>query len=300
MTAPPSAQAPVNAVRRDDVVELIPQLRAFARSLVGGARADLADDLVQDTMLLALRSWDQFTPGTNLKAWLFRILHNRFHSVLRRKHVSHEIPAEPLEHKLIVPPEQESRMEALAFKRAFAQLSPSHREILVMAGVHGLAYEEIAQICGCELGTVKSRVSRARALLKELLLGETRPDPVRKPSASRPARPAPAPVGKPRAGGRKAHVRPTAVPPAAASAAPGRMSPLAGIEQRIAQLEGQIDLHHRIADRLGRVGLNPSAAAALLGFAERRLALLESFRARLLEEDARTAHRPARDGTERR
>ena len=73
---------------RDDLVAQLPHLRASARSLVGGGRADLADDLVQDTVALALRSWHRFTPGTDLKAWLFRILHNRCRSVLRRRHVA--------------------------------------------------------------------------------------------------------------------------------------------------------------------------------------------------------------------
>jgi RNA polymerase sigma-70 factor, ECF subfamily len=157
---------------RDDLVAQLPHLRAFARSLVGGGRAHLADDLVQDTVLLALRSWEQFTPGTDLKAWLFRILHNRCRSVLRRRHVASEVHVEDLERRATVPASQEGALEAAAFKRAFARLSPRHREVLVLAGVHGLPYERIAEVCGCELGTVKSRTNRARNLLKAMLLGE--------------------------------------------------------------------------------------------------------------------------------
>ena len=160
---------------RDDLVAQLPHLRAFARSLVGGGRAHLADDLVQDTVVLALRSWEQFTPGTDLRAWLFRILHNRCRSVLRRKHVASEVHVEDLERRATVPAVQEGRLELAAFKAAFAELSPAHREVLVLAGVHGLPYEQVAAICGCELGTVKSRANRARALLKKRLLGDDAP-----------------------------------------------------------------------------------------------------------------------------
>jgi RNA polymerase sigma-70 factor, ECF subfamily len=156
----------------DDLVAQLPHLRAFARSLVGGDRPHLADDLVQDTVVLALRSWEQFTPGTDLKAWLFRILHNRCRSVHRRKHVASEVHVEDLEHRATVPAAQEGRLELAAFKAAFAALGPAHREVLVLAGVHGLPYERIAEVCGCELGTVKSRTNRARNLLKAMLLGE--------------------------------------------------------------------------------------------------------------------------------
>jgi RNA polymerase sigma-70 factor (ECF subfamily) len=174
---------------RDDLVAQLPNLRAFARSLVGGDRPHLADDLVQDTVLLALRSWEQFTPGTDLKAWLFRILHNRCRSVLRRKHVASEVHVEDLEHRATVPAAQEGRLELAAFKAAFAALGPSHREVLVLAGVHGLPYERIAEVCGCELGTVKSRANRARALLKERLLGDEAPGEAPPARAAAPGHP---------------------------------------------------------------------------------------------------------------
>jgi RNA polymerase sigma-70 factor (ECF subfamily) len=174
---------------RDDIVAQLPHLRAFARSLVGGDRPHLADDLVQDTVVLALRSWERFTPGTDLKAWLFRILHNRCRSVLRRKHVASEVHVEDLERRATVPAAQESRLELAAFKAAFAALGPAHREVLVLAGVHGLPYEEIARIAGCELGTVKSRANRARALLKKRLLGDDAPGE----ASARPGAPPPPP-----------------------------------------------------------------------------------------------------------
>jgi RNA polymerase sigma-70 factor (ECF subfamily) len=153
---------------------MVPHLRAYARSLVAG-NVDLADDLVQDTLMLALQAWERFTPGTNLKAWLFQILHNRFCSVVSRKHVRAEIGVDDLSWLASVPAFQESRPEVLEFKLAFARLTPAHREVLVLHAVHGLPYERIAAICGCEIGTVKSRINRARNILKEMLLGEGGP-----------------------------------------------------------------------------------------------------------------------------
>ncbi len=155
---------------RDDVVAIVPHLRAFARTLTRGDTV-LADDLVQDTVLNALQARDRFQAGTNLKAWLFTILRNRFRSVVARKHVTAEVAVDDLGELSWVGPEQESRLETLAFKRAFRSLNRAQREVLVLAGVHGLSYERIAEICGCEVGTVKSRVCRARLQLKRLLLG---------------------------------------------------------------------------------------------------------------------------------
>lgn len=154
---------------REEVARLVPHLRAFARSLTGGD-ACLADDLVQDTIVNALQAQDHFTPGTNLKAWLFTILRNRFRSVIGRKYVTSEVADDDMAERFWVPPEQDSRLEVIAFRRAFAMLTPSQREVLVLVGVHGLTYERVAEICRCEVGTVKSRVNRTRALLRRLLL----------------------------------------------------------------------------------------------------------------------------------
>ena len=159
------------SIFRDDILAIVPHLRAFARTLTRGDLV-LADDLVQDTIVNALQARDRSQPGTNLKAWLFTILRNRFRSVIARKHVTSEVPDDDLERHSWVPAEQESRIEVAAFKRAFQALSPAHREVLVLVAVHGLSYERIAEICGCEIGTVKSRVSRARQQLKRLLGGE--------------------------------------------------------------------------------------------------------------------------------
>ena len=174
------------SIFRDDILVIVPHLRAFARTLTRGDTA-LADDLVQDTIVNALQAREQFRPGTNLKAWLFtNYLRNRFRSVVARRHVTAEIGADDLGELSAVPPEQESRLEVTAFKRAFRTLRPAQREVLVLAGVHGLSYERIAEICGCEIGTVKSRVCRARLQLKQLLAGEM-PLPRRQETAAKSA-----------------------------------------------------------------------------------------------------------------
>ena len=174
-----------------EMTALLPHLRAFARSLTAGDQ-QLADDLVQDTVVLALRAWRQFTPGTNLKAWLFQILRNRFRSLVGRGKPKVEAITEDVERRLCMPATQENSLVTAEFKRAFKRLSPTHREVLVMVGVHGLAYEEVAEVCGCELGTVKSRVFRARALLKAMLLDEGAPakPPASRASRKRPSSPA--------------------------------------------------------------------------------------------------------------
>ena len=157
---------------REDVTALVPHLRAFARSLTGGD-VHLADDIVQDTIVNALQAQSQFTEGTNLKAWLFTILRNRFRSVITRKHVTAEVSEDTdggIESRWWTPAHQESGLEVEAFGRAFKALSPAHREVLVLVAVDGLPYEEVAEICGCQVGTIKSRVSRARSILKKMLL----------------------------------------------------------------------------------------------------------------------------------
>ncbi len=158
---------------QEDVVTTVPRLRVFARSLTNGDR-QLADDLVQDTVVNALRAQRQFTPGTNLEAWLFAILRNRFRSLVGRRRNRLEQPQddEELERVFWTPPAQDAVIEIAAFRRAFRDLAPSHREVLVLVGVHGLSYERVAEICGCQIGTVKSRINRARTVLKAKLLGE--------------------------------------------------------------------------------------------------------------------------------
>jgi RNA polymerase sigma-70 factor (ECF subfamily) len=153
---------------REQLTETIPSLRAFARSLAMGDEA-FAEDLVQDTCVNALRAQDQFTPGTNLKAWLFTILRNRFRSLAKRRRIRAEDPDDDLDRMVTGPAPQQGRLEMIAFRRAFAELRTEYREALVLAVLHGMNYEDIAEICGCQVGTVKSRVSRARDRLREAL-----------------------------------------------------------------------------------------------------------------------------------
>jgi len=153
---------------REELTRTIPSLRAFARSLAMGDDA-LADDLVQDTCVNALRAQDQFTPGTNLKAWLFTILRNRFRSLAKHRKVRAEDPDDDLDRMVTGPAPQQGRLEMIAFRRAFADLRPEYREALVLAVGHGMNYEDIARVCDCRVGTVKSRVSRARDRLREAL-----------------------------------------------------------------------------------------------------------------------------------
>jgi RNA polymerase sigma-70 factor (ECF subfamily) len=159
---------------REDIAALIPHLRAFARSLTSGD-VHLSDDLVQDTILKAIEAQAQFQPGTNLKAWLFTILRNQHLSLMRRKRTRNEVADVELEQLVTVPAFQESRIEIEAFRRAFRELGADHRAVLVLVCVQGLPYDEVARVMGCEVGTVKSRVNRARNALKRMLLGDELP-----------------------------------------------------------------------------------------------------------------------------
>jgi RNA polymerase sigma-70 factor (ECF subfamily) len=162
------------SIFREDVAGLMPHLRAFARSLTSGD-VHLSDDLVQDTVLKAIEAQSQFQPGTNLKAWLFTILRNQHLSLMRRKRTRNEVADVELEQLVSVPAFQESRIEIEAFRRAFAELGADHRAVLVLVCVQGLPYDEVAMIMKCEVGTVKSRVNRARNALKRMLLGDEMP-----------------------------------------------------------------------------------------------------------------------------
>jgi RNA polymerase sigma-70 factor, ECF subfamily len=159
------------SVFREEIAGLVPVLRAFARALAGGDHS-LADDLVQDTMVNALKSQAQYQPGTNLEAWLFTILRNRFRSLRGRRHVSAEIVMDDLAPLATVAPAQDALVEVMAFRRAFRRLPPLQREMLVLIGVRGLTYEQAAEFCACEIGTAKSRAHRARMALRAMLLDE--------------------------------------------------------------------------------------------------------------------------------
>src|SRR5467141_294389 len=152
---------------RDSILSAIPNLRAFAISLSGNV--DRADDLVQETILRALANIDSFQPGTNMSAWLFTILRNLFRSEYRKRRREVEDTDGSYAETLKSHPEQHSRVEFDEFRAALAKLPPDQREALILVGASGFSYEEAAAICDCAVGTIKSRVNRARTRLSELL-----------------------------------------------------------------------------------------------------------------------------------
>ncbi|HEV2272181.1 MAG TPA: sigma-70 family RNA polymerase sigma factor [Steroidobacteraceae bacterium] len=160
----------------DDMVALVPQLHTFARSLCrDGVRAD---DLVQEALMRAINNIQRFKPGTNLKAWLFTIVRNEHYSQLRRG----KFEAQGMDIELLpepsVPPDHDGKLELRDLNRALASLSPGQRTALILVSVSGFSYEEAAEICGCAVGTIKSRVARARETLLELLEGRQPMAPV--------------------------------------------------------------------------------------------------------------------------
>ena len=155
------------AEERELIIEMIPSLRAFARSLTRNVSE--ADDLVQETLLRALASLHQFRPGTNMKAWLFRIERNVFYTNYRKRHRECTVLSKEAEDIPWVEAPQEWSVKARAMDAALAQLPHDQKEALMLVSGTGLSYEEAAEICGCALGTIKSRVSRARTRLLSLL-----------------------------------------------------------------------------------------------------------------------------------
>jgi RNA polymerase sigma-70 factor (ECF subfamily) len=150
-----------------DLAALLPSLRAFARSLARDPV--LADDLTQEALLKAWAARESFTEGTNLRAWLFTILRNAYFSHLRKHRREIEDADDNLSARLASAPVQDHRMAFLDFAEALAQLPAEQREVLVLIGAAGVSYEEAASICGCAMGTIKSRVNRARGNLAALL-----------------------------------------------------------------------------------------------------------------------------------
>jgi RNA polymerase sigma-70 factor, ECF subfamily len=158
---------PVGVQIKRDMVAAIPRLRAFAVSLCGNP--DRADDLVQETLAKALLNIKSFTIGTNLLAWLFTILRNAYYSEFRKRRREVADIDGSLSGMLVSKANQDDHMEYLDFREALQKLPPDQREALVLIGASGLSYEEAAEICKCAVGTMKSRVSRARSRLAELL-----------------------------------------------------------------------------------------------------------------------------------
>ena len=149
------------------LVGLIPHLRAFARTLAGEPAS--ADDLAQDAMMKAWDARASFQMGTNMKAWTFMILRNQFYSEKRRAWRQTQLDQEAAERTLVAVDDPEAPVALDELRLGLAKLPSEQREALVLVGAGGFAYEEAAEICGCAVGTVKSRVSRARRALQAIL-----------------------------------------------------------------------------------------------------------------------------------
>lgn len=160
-------QRQVSAEIKADLISVIPNLRAFAVSLCGNP--DRADDLVQETLVKAWSNLDSFVPGTNLPAWLFTILRNIYYSEYRKRRREVADSDGTIAARLATAPSQNSHMDLLDFRSALQQLPNDQREALILIGASGLSYEEAAGICNCAVGTMKSRVNRARNRLAEIL-----------------------------------------------------------------------------------------------------------------------------------
>jgi RNA polymerase sigma-70 factor (ECF subfamily) len=167
MPDPPSRDRAASSQITADLLSVIPNLRAFAVSLCGNI--DRADDLVQETLVKAWSNIGSFVEGTNLRAWLFTILRNIYYSEYRKRRREVADPDGTFAAKLATAPAQSGHMDLLDFRAALQQLPSDQREALILIGASGLSYEEAAGICGSAIGTMKSRVNRARSRLAEML-----------------------------------------------------------------------------------------------------------------------------------
>lgn len=150
-----------------ELVAVIPHLRAFGRSLSGSR--DLADDLVQETLMKAWAARSRFQAGTNMRAWTFIILRNHFLSQARRARFKGEWDELVADRLLSSAAGQDKQIELADLQRALLQLPQSQREALILVGAGGFAYDEAADICGVAVGTIKSRVARGRTALEQIL-----------------------------------------------------------------------------------------------------------------------------------
>lgn len=158
---------------RDDfkrqMVQLIPSLRSFARGLCGSR--EMADDLAQEAMMRAWAAQDSFTPGTNFRAWMFMIVRNQFYTTVRKNARVASWDPEVAERLLVAPATQGFHVDVADVEKALQQLPAEQREMLLLIGAGGASYEEAAEIAGCAVGTVKSRLARGRAALAAIING---------------------------------------------------------------------------------------------------------------------------------
>lgn len=164
-----AATTPQQDAFREHMISVIPRLRAFALSLA--SKSDYADDLVQETLMKAWHHQADFQPGTNMKAWLFTILRNEYFSQLRKRKRKREV--EDVDGELInqlpTPAGQEAHLDMADLRQAMLQLPDDQREAIILVGASGFSYQEVAEITQVAVGTVKSRVNRARVKLASLL-----------------------------------------------------------------------------------------------------------------------------------
>lgn len=154
----------------DALIAAMPNLRAFAHSLCGDGQ--LSNDLVQETLLKAWAHKDSFVPDSNLKAWLFTILRNTYFTHYRKSQ-REELDQDHAALNASVPPTQLTQLEFEDMRRALMRLSPDHREALLLITAEGFSYEDAARVCGCAVGTMKSRVNRARSRLVDETSGRS-------------------------------------------------------------------------------------------------------------------------------
>jgi RNA polymerase sigma-70 factor, ECF subfamily len=154
---------------RDQLVALLPSLRAFSRGLCGNR--DMADDLAQDTMMRAWAARESYTQGSNFRAWMFMIMRNQFYTTIRKSARTTSLDPEVAERVLVVAPAQQNGINVNDVANALQKLPAEQREVLLLIGANGLSYEEAAQMIGCAIGTVKSRLARGRTALAALIDG---------------------------------------------------------------------------------------------------------------------------------
>ena len=152
---------------RNQILEHFPAMRSFAISLCRDTA--LAEDILQDAVIKALLNFDKFKTGTNLKAWLLTIVRNTFYSEMRRSgreiaEIEQDGPG-----ATAIPPVHDGVLQLRDFRRVFCKLGVEYREALLLVGALGFSYDEAARICGVPVGTIKSRVLRARRQLAEEL-----------------------------------------------------------------------------------------------------------------------------------
>jgi RNA polymerase sigma-70 factor, ECF subfamily len=178
-TRPPANDAEF----KRDLVALIPSLRAFARGLCGNR--DLGDDLAQEAMVRAWAARDSYTPGTNFRAWMYMIARNQFYTTMRRNSRIGIWDEDMANRLLVTAAAQEHAIHVTDVEKALRKLPADQRETLMLVGAGGVSYEEAAEITGCAIGTVKSRMSRARTALAALIDGPADPETVRHPVSGR-------------------------------------------------------------------------------------------------------------------